>query len=242
MLDTSNVGVFILDSKFQVVWINKAMESYFGLKRDEVIMKEKRQLIKNKICHIFEDGEQFKGRVLSTYDDNTYVENFICHVLPGDGREERWLEHWSKPIVSGLYAGGRVENYTDITTKKLAENKLDAINRELEAFCYSVSHDLRAPLRSIEGFSKILEEDYAENLDSQGKDYFQRIQRSSRHMSQLIDDLLNLSRITRSTMNYEMVDMSAMVKEITTVLRRKQPERQVELVITKTIKAKGDER
>ncbi len=130
----------------------------------------------------------------------------------------------------------------EIAEHKQSKDKLAASNKELEAFCYSVSHDLRAPLRSIEGFSKALEEDYAENLDSQGKDYFQRIQRSSRHMSQLIDDLLNLSRITRSDMNYEMVDMSAMANEITTVLRSKQPERQVELVISKKIKAKGDER
>ncbi|MGR3302466.1 MAG: sensor histidine kinase [Candidatus Scalindua sp.] len=130
----------------------------------------------------------------------------------------------------------------EITEHKQSKDKLAATNKELEAFCYSVSHDLRAPLRSIEGFSKALEEDYAENLNSQGKDYFQRIQRSSRHMSQLIDDLLNLSRITRSDMNYELVDMSAMAEGITTVLRSKQPERQVELVISKKIKAKGDKR
>ncbi|MEE9239004.1 MAG: PAS domain S-box protein, partial [Thermodesulfobacteriota bacterium] len=128
VLDTSkNVGVFILDKEFRVVWINKALESYFGLKRDEVIMKNKRQLIKDKIRHIFKDGDKFKERVLKTYDDNTYVENFVCHILPGDGREERWLEHWSLPIVSGLYAGGRVEHYTDITKRKLDEERIKGL-------------------------------------------------------------------------------------------------------------------
>jgi PAS domain S-box-containing protein len=127
VLDTSNVGVFILDKEFRVVWINKALESYFGLKRDEVIMKNKRQLLKDKIHHIFKDGEKFGERVLKTYDDNTYVENFICQVLPGDGRAERWLEHWSQPIVSGLYAGGRVEHYTDITKRKLAEERIKGL-------------------------------------------------------------------------------------------------------------------
>ncbi|MGR3302464.1 MAG: PAS domain S-box protein, partial [Candidatus Scalindua sp.] len=127
VLDTSNVGVFILDKEFRVVWINKALESYFGLKRDEVIMKNKRQLVNDNVRHIFEDGEKFKERVLKTYDDNTYVENFVCHILPGDGRKERWLEHWSQPIVSGLYAGGRVEHYTDITKRRLAEERIKGL-------------------------------------------------------------------------------------------------------------------
>jgi len=127
VLDTSNVGVFILDKKFRVVWINEAVEFYFGLKRDEVIGKEKRQLIKDKIRHIFKDGEKFRERVVKTYDDNTYVENFVCHILPGDGRAERWLEHWSQPIVSGLYAGGRVEHYTDITKRKRADERIKGL-------------------------------------------------------------------------------------------------------------------
>ncbi|MHC4270030.1 MAG: PAS domain-containing protein, partial [Planctomycetota bacterium] len=133
VLDNSNVGVFILDKEFRVVWINKALESYFGLKRDDVIMKDKRQLIKNNMRHIFEDGDKFKERVLKTYDDNSYMEDFVCHILPGDGREERWLEHWSQPIVSGLYAGGRVELYTDITERKRVENALSQSKEQIQS-------------------------------------------------------------------------------------------------------------
>ncbi len=132
VLDTSNVGVFILDKEFRVVWINRTLESYFGMKRDGIIMKDKRRLIKGNIHHIFEDGDKFKERVIKTYDDNTYVENFVCHILPGDGREERWLEHWSQPIVSGLYAGGRVEQYTDITKRKKVEGEIRKLTHAIE--------------------------------------------------------------------------------------------------------------
>ncbi|MFQ5861658.1 MAG: HD domain-containing phosphohydrolase [Candidatus Brocadiales bacterium] len=131
VLDSSKVGVFILDKDFRVVWVNKALESYFGLKRDDVIGKDKRQLIKDKIHHIFEEGEKFKEVIFKTYDNNTYVENFVCHVLPGDGREERWLNHWSQPITAGLYEGGRVEHYTDISVRKQAEEELKQSTEKL---------------------------------------------------------------------------------------------------------------
>ncbi|MBC8552873.1 MAG: HAMP domain-containing protein [Candidatus Brocadiales bacterium] len=129
----------------------------------------------------------------------------------------------------------------EIEEHKHSKDELSASNKELEAFCYSVSHDLRAPLRSIDGFSKALEIDYVDKLDSHGKDYFQRIQRASRHMSQLINDLLNLSRITRSDLNFELVDLSAMVEKIATDLRNQHPEKKVELIVPREVKAKGDE-
>ncbi len=125
VLDTSTVGIFVLDSSFRVVWLNTAMERFFGLQRSNVIGKDKTYLIEKYIKHIFEDPDGFATKVLATYEDNTYVENFECHVLPGPDREERWLEHWSQPITSGLYAGGRIEHYYDITGRKLAEGALE---------------------------------------------------------------------------------------------------------------------
>jgi len=124
VFDHSTVGVFILDAEFRVVWINSAIERYFGLQKENVIGRDKRQTIRERIQSIFEDPDGFASTVLATYDDNTYVEHFECHVLPGDGREERWLEHWSQPITRGPYSGGRVEHYYDITERKKAEKRL----------------------------------------------------------------------------------------------------------------------
>jgi len=133
VLDSSGVGIFILDADFKVVWINRALERYFGLDRDQIIGKDKRKLVRENIKSIFEDPDRFARTVFATYNDNTYVENFECHVLAGDGREERWLEHWSQPIRSGLYAGGRIEHYTDITDRKQAEEQLSLQKALLEA-------------------------------------------------------------------------------------------------------------
>ncbi|MEA1939641.1 MAG: PAS domain S-box protein [Candidatus Caldatribacteriota bacterium] len=124
ILDSSAVGIFILDSDFKVVWINNSTERYFGLQREKVIGKDKRNLIKKNIQHIFEDPDEFIRKVFATYDNNTYVENFECHVLPDGKRKERWLEHRSQPIKSGLYAGGRIEHYYDITERIQAEEQL----------------------------------------------------------------------------------------------------------------------
>ncbi|MCK5513011.1 MAG: PAS domain-containing protein, partial [Deltaproteobacteria bacterium] len=132
VLDTSKVGIFILDSDFRVVWVNQALGHYFGIRREEVLDKDKRQLIREQIKNIFEDPEGFSEKVLATYDNNTYVENFACHVLPDGDREERWLQHWSQPIRNGLYAGGRIEHYTDISERKQGEEERARIDARLQ--------------------------------------------------------------------------------------------------------------
>ena len=120
--------------------------------------------------------------------------------------------------------------------------ELAAVNRELEAFAYSVSHDLRAPLRSMDGFSQALLEDYADKLDADGQDYLHRVRAASQRMGQLIDDLLKLSRIARSEVHHEVVNLSALAHAISTELQRRAPDRQVEVVIRDNLNASGDAR
>ena len=117
---------------------------------------------------------------------------------------------------------------------------LEAANRELESFSYSVSHDLRAPLRVIDGFSQALLEDYAEKLDREGKDHLQRVRAATQRMGELIDDMLNLSRVTRREMRSESVNLSAIAQAIAAELQRSQPERRVEFVIAEGMVANGD--
>ncbi len=119
-------------------------------------------------------------------------------------------------------------------------NELTTLTKELEAFSYSVSHDLRSPLRSIDGFSLALLEDCSEKLDSQGKDYLQRVRANCSRMSELIDDLLNLSRVTRSEIQYEKVDLSTIAQKIIFNLQKTQPERQVTFVTQDSLVTEGD--
>jgi signal transduction histidine kinase len=118
--------------------------------------------------------------------------------------------------------------------------ELESANKELEAFCYSVSHDLRAPLRSIDGFSLALAEDHCAQLDDDGKALLQRVRTATVRMGTLIDDLLDLSRITRSEMHREPVDISKLASTIATELRSTQPDRIVEFAIAPGLQVKGD--
>lgn len=123
---------------------------------------------------------------------------------------------------------------------ELSNRELVALNRELEAFSHSVSHDLRAPLRSMDGFSLALIEDYAEQLDDEGRDHLQRIRAASQRMGRLIDDLLSLSRVTRAELNLRAVDLSAMAREIADSLSLQQPSRRVNWHIADGIFVRAD--
>jgi len=119
--------------------------------------------------------------------------------------------------------------------------QLSAANKELEAFSYSVSHDLRAPLRSIDGFSQALLEDYPNKpLDDTGKTYLDRVRRATQRMGLLIDDMLKLSRITQTEMKQESIDISAMVREIMETQGQSEPDRAVDISVQEGIMVEGD--
>ncbi len=120
--------------------------------------------------------------------------------------------------------------------------ELEAVNKELESFAYSVSHDLRAPLRAMDGFSEALLQEYEDALDATGQDYLRRVRAASQHMDQLIDDLLQLSRITRGDIQQEQVNLSALATAVAAELQEAEPQRQVEFLITDGLVADGDPR
>ena len=118
----------------------------------------------------------------------------------------------------------------------------DAAARELDGFCYSVSHDLRAPLRSIDGFTHALIETCGQTLDPSAQEYLHRVRAASQRMGQLIDDLLHLSRVGRKEMRVGDVDLAEIAGLIAAQLRSAEPERQVAFVIAPNLRARGDER
>lgn len=125
---------------------------------------------------------------------------------------------------------------------RLRTSELEVANKELEAFSYSVSHDLRAPLRTVDGFSLALEEDYGTGLDDTARNYLQRIRASVQHMGNLIDALLQLSRITRADLNRETVDVTAMGSEIMREIEQQDPSRKIDVTIQPGLKAVADPR
>jgi light-regulated signal transduction histidine kinase (bacteriophytochrome) len=127
--------------------------------------------------------------------------------------------------------------YVAITTRS---NELEAANKELEAFCYSVSHDLRAPVRTIGGFTKVLIEGYGDQLDKSGKDYLERTGRAVERMAELIDDLLELSRISRSKLVCTDVDLTALATDVTNELKATAPERPITINLQQGLVAHGD--
>jgi PAS domain S-box-containing protein len=239
----------VIDRGFTMLRVNETFRVLSGLGKDEGAGKK---------CY-----EVFPGAMCRT--DNCPV----TRILNGEERFECEVEkaRIDGPIIPCIMAAtpfrgqggeviGIVESFKDITERKRAEEEikklnddlkrhvvqLEESNRELEAFSYSVSHDLRSPLRGIDGFSQALLEDYADQLDEEGKDYLQRVRAGSQRMAQLIDDLLNLSRVTRSEMKHEKVDLSRIAKDIADGLGQSQPERDVEFVIAEGLTARGDER
>ena len=144
----------------------------------------------------------------------------------------------------------------DVTERRLAEQEVrrlnselqsrirdqQAANSELKAFCYSVSHDLRAPLRTIDGFSQAILQDYADTLDEQASDYLRRVRAATQRMGRLIDDLLELARVTRWEMRLEPVDLTALAWRSAEELRQREPSRSVDFVIQDGLQAHGDPR
>lgn len=125
---------------------------------------------------------------------------------------------------------------------RVRTSRMEQLNAELESFCYSVSHDLRAPLRSINGFTRALLEDYSAVIDEQGVDYLSRVYRGANRMSDLIDALLELSRVTRTEPVSETIDLSVLAQEILDDLQVQQPERHVSIRVQPGLAVVADRR
>lgn len=170
-------------------------------------------------------------------------------VEDADGRM-RWLASQGKPLYNDI---GQMTSYIgiviDITERKKLEEELthrslelELTNRELETFSFSVSHDLRSPLRSIKGFSDIILEDYANKLDADGQNYLKRISSNVEKMNVLIDDILSLSKVAHQEMRFHEINLSSIALSVIRDLHNADPDRNVEVVIMENIKSRGDDR
>jgi len=222
--------------------VNDAFLKIHGLQKpDEVI---------GKPCDYFvldEDKKIVTDRTLARQRGDEAPSIYEYRIVRPNG-DIRTIETSAKAIT---YKGNAaaLAVLRDVTDQRRAQQdlmertrQLEAANRELEAFSYSVSHDLRAPLRSIDGFSQALLEDYSDKLDDYGKDCLQRVRAASQRMALLIDDLLNLSRVTRTEMRRETVNLSLMTRQIANELQKSQPDRSANFAIASEVTVNGDAR
>jgi PAS domain S-box-containing protein len=241
MDSAGNTHLVYLDRDFNFIRVNPPYARTCGYKPEEMVGKNHFALYPDK------ENEAIFARVRDTGIPVAY------HDKPFEfpDQPERGITHWDWTLSPVKDEHGQVKglvfSLTETTERKKAEvalqkytHELEVANRELEAFSYSVSHDLRAPLRTLDGFSEMIAEEYANKLDEEGKDYLNRIRKASHTMSQLIEDILKLSRISRAEMHQQKVDLSSIAKDIMDELQTTQPDRKAEIVIESGIQVTGD--
>lgn len=195
------------------------------------------RLRKGERIHHFETRRRRKDGTLID------VSLTISPIRDGSGRIVG-ISKVARDITRRKQAEAEIRQLNASLEQRVAERtaELEAANRELESFSYSVSHDLRAPLRTLDGFSQALLEDHGKRLDESGRDYLRRIRRASQRMGRLIDDLLNLSRLTRAPLARGRIDLTALLHDIVRDLREGDPGRRVAVTIEPGMAAEGDPR
>ena len=253
-LDVAGVILLALNQRGEVMLINRAGCQLLGYREDEILGKNWCDTclpasVRDEVKDVF---RRLMAGELEMFE---YHENLVV-TRSGEERLIAWhnvlLRDQGGQIVGTLSSG------EDITERRQAEEalrqlnielerrvaertaQLEAANKELESFNYSVSHDLRAPLRSIDGFSQALLEDYGAQLPEPARAYLQRVRAASQRMGQLIEDLLRLSRLSRAEMNLREVDLSAVAQAVADDLHKSQPQRQVEFRIAPGLSARAD--
>jgi PAS domain S-box-containing protein len=249
LMDNIPDTIYFKDKSSRFTRINKAQVSVLGVDNPEqAIGKTDLDFQSPELANVFYAEEQ---EIIRT--GKRMIDRIEFNPTP-DGKA-RWFSATKVPILDrNGQINGIVGISRDITERMLTEEEihrlnqnlqsraaeLESVNNELESFSYSVSHDLRAPLRSIDGFSHAILEDYIEILPQQGRDYFLRIRTAAQRMGELIDDLLALSRVTRAVTESKPVNLSALSEKTLLDLQSQQPERHVTFSVAKDLIVNGD--
>ncbi|MEO6392880.1 MAG: PAS domain S-box protein [Pyrinomonadaceae bacterium] len=210
-----------------------------GLHASDIVVASETQYIEPALSEILTGAHYHREWQFRRKNGSVFDAEVIATMMPGGN-----LLAMIRDITERRQAETKVHLLTEELEQRVAERtaQLEAVNLELESFSYSVSHDLRAPLRHINGFSQALLEDHADNLDDEGKGYLQEVRNASQEMAQLIDDILELARVTRKEMHRELVDLSALASEVIAELQKHERGRQVTTHIQAGLTTPGDHR
>lgn len=252
VVESVNEVIFQLDHRGRFNFLSKAWESVSGFGVEESMGSPLLEFLHP------DDREKLTRRIANMQGSRGEPCEAEFRLRTANG-EIRWIEATARQVDTNEPGGGGIRgSLDDISSRKIAEltlknlnqelesrvrvrtAELEASNRELEAFSYSVSHDLRAPLRAIDGFAHVLEEDFGTLLDVTGCQYLRRIRAASNRMANLIDDLLELARLTRQTLRKETVDLSQLTLQIAEELRAETPLRSIDLEVTPGLVAQAD--
>lgn len=225
LVEKTSEGLILLSPTLQIIYINPAVEVMSGFRFEE--LKDFRNT-----DFIHPDELEIVARLLKkSYENSGISLRAQMRARHKDGRY-LWIEGIITNLLDDQEVGAFVLNFRDVTDRKKAEEiinelhigleekimertaQLLTVNKELEAFTYSVSHDLRAPLRAINGYAKLLQEDYSGVLDDEGKEFVEIIRVNATNMGQLIDDLLEYTKLGRKEMEYSPINMTALVTAI----------------------------
>ncbi|MBI4296226.1 MAG: PAS domain S-box protein [Chloroflexi bacterium] len=263
ILASAPVMMLVVDEERRVLKVNEAAARFSGFRIEEMLGLHSGEAL--RCLHSMDDPrgcgfgpscQNCKTRlcVLDTFETGTshlQVEWHTPHLRNGKTEEVTFLLSTvllptpKKQVllcIDDISERKRAENeirrLNEVLTQRATE--LEIANKELETFSYSVSHDLRAPLRSLDGFSQVLLEDYSDKLDRDAKDHLNRIRESSQLMGQLIDDMLMLSRVTRAEVHLQKINLSEMARRVAEGLKRTRSDRIADFAITPRLQAFSD--
>lgn len=241
-------AVIISNGEGKIVYVNPAVERFFGYKPEELLGKAVEVLVPQ---HHHEIHKAHRADFYAAPRRRSMGFGSDLLALRADGTEfPAAISLGFSPGEHGNFVIAIVQDLSELRKRDrsiqalheraIRNAKLKQVNKELEAFSFSVSHDLRSPLRVVDGFSLVLLEDYGPQLDDYGKDCLTRVRAAAQRMGQLIDDLLKLARITTSELNTIEVDLSAMTHETIAILKSASPEREIEWVVSERMKTVAD--
>ncbi|MEN5118590.1 CHASE domain-containing protein [Luteimonas sp. TWI662] len=246
----SATGMVLLDRNGTIVETNPAMAQIAGLEQaamtgtrlSEYFVDAQDQVTRTQEMQALREGVHRSTRRLRRCDGDIRQVHLASTLVLGESDSEVTRLVQVDDVTERLRAEAQVHalNRTLESRVEQRTRELTQANHELESFAYIVSHDLRAPLRSIDGFGRILAERYGGAIDAQGQDYLARVRNAAARMDALIDALLKMSRISRGEFKRSPLDLSRLAEEVVAELRHAEPSRQVEVVIAPGLTAEGD--